>query len=313
MALIDSLTAFEKGMREAASIISKKDPDYIIAPMMGSVPFIDSMKIVDENFDQEKVHYMPASSTIRDVSDIMKEWMSNFLDDKVCLEDPIKIMGIDEVVSGNSATRVYRAITSAINQKKKRIVGKILSGFDIYNPIKFKEAADNFNGITDFRYHSFIDELLREQKTGSFQPGSTKLKEVRDKLLEKIKAHVEALIDYHGIGIEDSKKKNNRTKQYDDIKKEGGIIPVSVEAIVTMDKPDLCPARYKRIKESHGYLMNTPLVEDFVVTPNYVAFLSNLATISGKSCDQVNPVNFKRILESSNYLNEETKAYYNSK
>ena len=43
MALIDSLKAYETGLRTAADIIVKENPDIIIAPMMGAVPFIDVM------------------------------------------------------------------------------------------------------------------------------------------------------------------------------------------------------------------------------------------------------------------------------
>src|SRR3989344_2942523 len=100
------LTSYVDSMREASSVITRENPDFVVAPMSGSIPFIDAMAIVDRDFDPSKVVYMPASSRIADVSRVIKDWYGNFLGTVV--ESPKEFrafLGIDEVVSGSFVVR----------------------------------------------------------------------------------------------------------------------------------------------------------------------------------------------------------------
>ena len=65
------LKSYIDAMSESAEIIKKEDPDYLVVPMSGSVPFIDAMAIIDRDFDPSKALYMPASSKIEDVGKII--------------------------------------------------------------------------------------------------------------------------------------------------------------------------------------------------------------------------------------------------
>ncbi|MFH0700809.1 MAG: hypothetical protein V2A62_00060 [Candidatus Woesearchaeota archaeon] len=301
MALLDSLGPFEKGMSRAAEIFIGSKPDIILAPMMGSVPFIDCMHIVNEEFETDKVYYMPASSGIENIQQIMRLWMANFLDEIARLDQPVRIMGIDEVVSGNSSLRVHKAITEEVDKKKRDSITRILNGFNIYDSTAFQKAASDFDGWTGYRHHDFLENLVQEQMTGLAER-MERVRELRRDLLTRIKEYTRGLLSYKSIGIEDAKAEGKRNRQYLQLVESGLIIPVGVEAIVSMDKPNLCPAKYKKIADKSEVIRYSPIVEGFVVTPQYLDFLHNIATLSGKNPEQVSPVNLNRILESSKYL-----------
>jgi len=122
MANRKQLTSYADAMGKASDIIRGENPDFLVSPMLGSVPFIDAMAIVDEDFDASRVVYMPASSRIDKVNNVIKGWYGNFLDDTVDFpyEMP-KVMGIDEVVSGASVIRCLKSIDSAVKKKKAKI------------------------------------------------------------------------------------------------------------------------------------------------------------------------------------------------
>lgn len=314
MSLKEAMNAYVQGLDEASDLFVDIDPDYIIAPMMGSVPFIDVMHIVNPDFDVEKVNYMPASSQISDVNKVMTGWMSNFLDDVVTPENPIKIMGIDEVVSGSSATRVYRAINGEINNKKKRLTSEVLSKFYTADNDEFENAVKYFDSLSDSKYFAFLSTLAKEQRTGRYLNDDNLLITRQNQLADIVRTYFDKSIQYQGIGIEDSKievdSNKKRNKAYKEIRATGGIIPVSVKAILTMDKPHLCPAKYEQVeaKDPRKYTKFSPRVSGFEVTKSYVNFLTEVARISGKNPNNVHPVNMKKILDSSKYLPEEYLA-----
>jgi len=62
------LASYVDAMKQASELIRGENPDFVVSPMNGSVPFIDSMAIVDSDFDPSKVVYMPASSRIVNVN-----------------------------------------------------------------------------------------------------------------------------------------------------------------------------------------------------------------------------------------------------
>ena len=75
--------SYVDAMANASEIIRVENPDFVVAPMLGSIPFIDAMTIIDKDFDPTRVVYMPASSHLPDVNDIMKDWLKNFLNQKI--------------------------------------------------------------------------------------------------------------------------------------------------------------------------------------------------------------------------------------
>jgi hypothetical protein len=107
------LESFVNGLLRAKNEMYNYKPDMILAPMLGSVPLIDCLNAIDCGFDNEKVFYVPASSSINHVKELISKTISNILEDrKINLESLVnekyKIMGIDEVVGGGSCGRRLR-------------------------------------------------------------------------------------------------------------------------------------------------------------------------------------------------------------
>ncbi|HLD72038.1 MAG TPA: hypothetical protein VJA23_00485 [Candidatus Nanoarchaeia archaeon] len=307
MAFVDALRSFQRGMEQAAEIIVEERPTSVLIPMMGSVPFVDCMAICNQQFNPELADYMPASSSIEDVNLVMKEWMKNYLNERASLDQPIKIMGIDEVVSGQSAVRVYRAVTQAIDAKKRELAGRILQGFDSNKPESFTQAAAYFNTLTNHQHYGFISDLVSEMSSGLLIPGADNTIKRKRELVDLARSYVQELITYHSLGIEDGKMNRpgkRRSKEYLELRERGAIIPLSVEAIVTMDKPELCPPKYEERTDPQGHLRHLPNVTEFRVTPEYLAFLTNFAFTAGKPPVNVNPTNLQKMLDSSKYLNQ---------
>ncbi len=306
MSLKESMDAYVKGLEKASNIFVEQNPDHIIAPMLGSVPFIDVMHIINSDFDVQKVNYMPASSQINEVNKVMNIWMNNFLDDVVSPENPTKIMGIDEIVSGSSAIRVYRAITGAICQKKKRMTTDTLSRFYTTDNKEFENAIKYFDALSLSKNFAFLSTLAGEQRNGLYLEDKNLLTQRQNELAKIVKSYFEELITYKGIGIEDSKlevdSNKKRTKEYHELRENGDIIPVPVKAILTMDKPHLCPAKYEVINTNQQYVKFSPRIDRFEVTKQYVQFLTEVAKLSGQNPNNVYPVNMNKILRDSKYL-----------
>ena len=92
---------FVKGMITLSEKLHQFEPDHIIAPMIGAVPFVDVLCIVDEEFENDKVEYVPASNKIKNVKRVLRTWFDNFLEDNYHPGE-IKIASLDEVISGSS-------------------------------------------------------------------------------------------------------------------------------------------------------------------------------------------------------------------
>src|SRR3989338_9557832 len=109
MANKKQIISYIDAMIKASEIIKRENPDYLIAPLMGSVPFVDVMNIVSNDFDNSRVFYLPSSSRIHNVNEVIRSWYFNFLKDKTIFPEFFpKIMGIDEVVSGHSVIRGFK-------------------------------------------------------------------------------------------------------------------------------------------------------------------------------------------------------------
>ena len=53
---------FMKSMKKAADYLRSKKPDFIFAPIIGSIPLIDILSIIDRQFPLETIEYPPNSS-----------------------------------------------------------------------------------------------------------------------------------------------------------------------------------------------------------------------------------------------------------
>lgn len=303
----DLLKSYVAGLGDAVEIFDDKKPDLIIAPMMGSVPFVDIMNLIDPNFDNEKVHYMPASSSVVNIQKVMRGWLSNFLDDNVHPDHDFYLMGIDEVVSGNSTKRVYKAISHSLEKKRKEFVSQVLMNFYNTDIKDFQNAVSYFDTISDSKNVSFLSTLFQNQSKGVYSRDRSLSKEHFKHLTSLVKEHYASSIRYNGIGVEDSKvTKGNRVKEYLSLVEQGVVLPVSVKKIMTMDVPALCPAQYNRIASGIHNVKCSPVVSDFNVTLKYISFLKDVARVTGVNPNQVSVVNMGRILDSNLYLDPST-------
>ena len=112
---------FMKSMKKASDYLHSKKPDFIFAPIIGSIPLIDILSIIDRHFPLETVEYPPNSSRFINREKIIDKWFSNFLDDNY-IGEPISIVCIDEVISGSSATKGYKEfhkILHKLDEKRK--------------------------------------------------------------------------------------------------------------------------------------------------------------------------------------------------
>jgi len=311
----DRLESYVEAMYEASKILVDQSPDFILAPMNGSVPFIDAMTIVNQDFDTSKVVYMPASSSVENVLDVITDWYSNFLDENVKQHYEIpKVIGIDEVVSGNSVVRCMRSIDRATNRKRKKeiqlLVDRIRSDdFDVS-----VEAVNDIDQMYDNEHVAELSRIRGNLRNGFYKNPGVQAKSDLKFCIDLAKRHLSDGLTYRTIGIEDSKKtEEGRHKEYRQVKDEGRVIPVGVNSIISMDLPDFCPPRFQRLPESstrNNHVAFSPFVEDFRVTPRYIEFLEGLATVVGQNPQTVNPVNMGQILDSKRYLGEKYTSQY---
>jgi len=243
---------FVNGMIELGSKIRDFEPDHIIAPMMGAVPFIDVLNIVDEDFENEKVVYMPASNKIKQVKRVIRDWMNNFLEEVYDPETGVKLVALDEVVSGNSMIRSNKQAQASIHS------------------LLFRKAKEY--GVT------------------------------KEELASPI---------YFPFGVIDQhlSEKRGKVKEWQKLVDEQRTDSVTVDRIVTMDRPDFFPVTYKR-KDGGSKPTFYPVVEGFNVSPIYINFLQTVANIVGKDPEAVSLQNMSKIVSSSNYLSDEFKREY---
>lgn len=300
------LESYVEAMSEASNIFVEESPDFILAPMNGSVPFIDAMTIVNPDFDPSKVVYMPASSRIDDVLEVISSWYYNFLEEvaKNPLELP-KIIGIDEVVSGNSAVRCIKRIDLAAGRKRKKELQSIVERLTSGNADIAKGAVNDIDHMFDYAHASEMGRIRRNLTNGSYDHLTDEAGRDLHFCIALARRHLEEGLVYKTIGIEDSKYPD-RHKEYEGMKEDGRVIPVGVRTIISMDQPDFYPPRFKELEDlDHPYLKFSPLVKNFQVTPRYLQFLGSIANVVGKNPSGVNPVNMHQILDSRKYLSRE--------
>ena len=303
----DRLESFIEAMYTASNLILEASPDFVLAPMNGSVPFIDAMTIVNSNFDPSKVVYMPASSKIDGVNEVISEWYLNFLKENVKVPTKIpRIIGIDEVVSGGSVVRCLHNIDRAVNSERASETQSLVQRLTSHDPQVSISAINDMDLLTDNEHSYEFADIKRKVEEGHYRENPQFAKTTLNSLVNIFKSALGKRLTYRTIGIEDSKREGKRNKEYSDLKDKGRVVPVGVRTIITMDIPDFCPPRFmeKPItnEKRRDYTRCLPIVQDFYVTPRYLNFLQKLAVHVGRNPHEVNPVNMIPILESNRYL-----------
>lgn len=92
-------------------------------------------------------------------------------------------------------------------------------------------------------------------------------------------------VSYRTIGIEDARY-SEKQKPYQKLNDLGIVIPVSVPAIITMDRPSLTPLILTPIPK-HPQSKVLPVMESVNVTSDYLTFLERCATAIGKNPEQI--------------------------
>ncbi len=300
----ETLEAYVESMRKASEQIKKQNPDFLVAPMLGSIPFIDALAIIDEEFNSDKVVYMPASSRIDNVNQVIEKWFYNFLNDIV--KSPEKFptfLGIDEVVSGQSVLRCFKMIDFATQKKRKEIRQDLVERLHSKDLEKALQSLREIDILTENEKSYELGEIRNGLQQRIYKENSEQAKIDSKYAVSLIKENLEKKLIYRTIGIEDSKCLN-RSKKYEELKDKERIISIPVPQIITRDNPDYCPPRFE-INKGSGYAKFSPKVKDFVVTSQYLGFLRDVAKIIGKDPDKVAPVNMNSILNSSKYLDKQ--------
>jgi len=103
----EEFESFMKAMKGMSDMLRSEKPDYIFAPILGSIPLVDTLSIVDRHFPLENVEYPPNSSRFLKRETLIDKWYSNFLETNFTGRK-MSIICVDEVISGSSATKGYR-------------------------------------------------------------------------------------------------------------------------------------------------------------------------------------------------------------
>lgn len=112
---IDEFEDFMKAMKKMSDYLRSKKPNFIFAPIVGSIPLVDTLAIIDRHFPLDNVEYPPNSSRFLNREKLMDNWYFNFLNTQYCGE-PVSITCVDEVISGSSATKGYYEFRKVLNQ-----------------------------------------------------------------------------------------------------------------------------------------------------------------------------------------------------
>lgn len=302
------LKSYVDAMRNASEVITRESPDYVVAPMNGSIPFIDAMAIVDRNFDPSKVVYMPASSKFHKVHSVMVDWYLNFLDDVVRSPDKFpRVLGIDEVVSGSSVARCFKSIDEATDKKRRRIKQDILRKVGSDKMEVAVEGLKEADLLMDQDHSYELGKMQNSLTSGEYKKNPTLAKFDFKVVSGLVTETLDSLLTYRTIGIEDSKK-SDKEKTYEFLRVAGRVIPVPVESILGMDDSRFGTPVFERVSCTRtGRSMYSPRVIGFDVTSAYVTFLQELARYVGVNPANVAPVNMSAILDSSKYLSSENQ------
>jgi len=163
-----SFVDFVKKFKKASDIIRMEKPEYIIAPILGAVPFIDILSIIDKHFPLESVHYLPNSSRFANRDELTLKWYSNFYK-KNEINEPMKIICLDEVLSGSSAVNGYKQFKRSIEERTKekaKGVSNELEARKYYRQKLNKNISYRSIGFAekDYRRNPVFSNLVNKKK-----------------------------------------------------------------------------------------------------------------------------------------------------
>lgn len=140
------LESYVNGFIKVSRILKSQNPDYLLAPITGAIPFIDTLAIIDRKFDYNSIQYVPSTSKFDNLIELMEDWYTNFIRSNYHTEK-MKIVTIDEVVSGASALRTFDAIQKAIDNNAKEFTQEISGTTEDYEIIR-KKMNKNIKNIS---------------------------------------------------------------------------------------------------------------------------------------------------------------------
>lgn len=120
-----NMDEFVRGVKKASDLVKMQGPDFIFAPVIGAVPLVDILNIVDRKFPNDSVIYMPNSSRFVNRDELMSNWYENFYKEHE-FGKPLKIVCLDEVLSGSSALKGYKQFEKSLHDRalaKARAIG----------------------------------------------------------------------------------------------------------------------------------------------------------------------------------------------
>ena len=267
---LEEVVSLAEGMKKASEIIREFDPDYVLAPITGAIPFIDLINIVDPEFKDLTIEYVPSTSKFENLIELTDDWFYNFLTENHLSGETLKLISVDEVVSGTSAYRNYQRLNKTLERMTK-------------------EEMKNMLGLTICRNSKNVEGAVEQYKQ--------MLRDLKD------------LIVYKTVGIQDEKGKNQRrnNKSYRRMLRRGIVKPVDVKSIITMDNADFCPVmlKFSYKKESTGRPFYLPEIESFNISPEYLGLLQDVAKYVGVDPSTVSPRNMSKISGFTKYLSPE--------
>jgi len=255
---------YVRSLEKAAKIIDDRKPDCIIAPMFGTVPFIDVLNLINPQFPNDKVEYVPASSCIYRVKEVLRGAFEGIIENYAA-STGATFLSIDEVVSGSSMDRVTKQFMFARHSHAQK------NTLDLYG-----DTADLTRGPA----HNYCEQL-RES------------------------------IEYNTIGIVQRGPQtppNTLREEYFHWLNNGVLIPVETECIVTMDRTEFFPARYKKKPDQKGTYL--PVVDKFDIHPTYIDFLVEVSKILGVPQENVTMRNMGKIKESYHWVPEHLRTMH---
>jgi hypothetical protein len=110
----EEFESYMGAMKHLSDFLRSQNSNFIFAPIVGSVPLIDVLSVIDRHFPLETVEYPPNSSRFLSREQMMQDWFTNFLKTNYH-GDPLSITCIDEVISGSSAVKGHREFQKALH------------------------------------------------------------------------------------------------------------------------------------------------------------------------------------------------------
>lgn len=164
----ETLKSFVKGMEHVDEKIEEINPDYIIAPMIGAIPFIDTLNIINEDFDNFKVEYVPASNKIHNLKFVLRNWFNNFLDENAS-DNGLTLLSLDEVVSGNSLQRVYKQFDNARSDYTQRKAVDLFGKAVRFNDHNVRDYMNELKAKIKYKSVGVVDSKLDKKEKQKIQ------------------------------------------------------------------------------------------------------------------------------------------------